>query len=164
MKAWLGQIGDRAAAQWRWFWGRRKRSGTTADRRGRAGEETAASFLRERGWKIIARNWWHQGDELDVVAWDGEVLVFAEIRTRAARAAVTAYHSVNWRKKRAISRAARAFLRGMAQPPAHFRFDIVEVKVSDGAAPEVLLHANIPLFSKNFHLPRAAARGTRSHG
>jgi putative endonuclease len=110
----------------------------------------AAKFLRERGWKIVARNWCHGRDELDLVAWDGEVLVFGEVRARAAQAVVSGYHSVTIRKKRALGRAARAYLRGLPSPPAHFRFDIVEVKVSDSDQPEVLLHTGIPLFPKNF--------------
>ncbi|HVU38037.1 MAG TPA: YraN family protein [Opitutales bacterium] len=146
MFGWLKSLGQNAAARWRWFWGLRPAGpATAAGERGRLGEEAAALFLRERGWKIIIRNWRHGRDELDVVAWDGEVLVFAEVRARAAHAPVQGYHSVTGRKKHALARAVRAYLRGLPAPPAHFRFDIVEVKVSDGAAPEVVLHAGVPL-------------------
>jgi putative endonuclease len=109
------------------------------------GEQAAAQFVRARGWRIVARNWRHKRDELDIIAWDGEVLVFAEVRAREAGAFVSGYHSVTVRKKKALARAIHAYRRGMAQPPAHFRFDIVEVKVSDGVVGDVLLHSNIPL-------------------
>jgi putative endonuclease len=145
MTGWAGQLGQGITARWRWFWGRRAQSNTVAGERGRLGEEAAAKLVRERGWKIVARNWRHGRDELDLVAWDGAVLVFVEVRARQARAMVSGYHSVTRRKKQALARAIRAYRRGMAQPPAHFRFDIVEVKVSDGVAGEVTLHANIPL-------------------
>jgi putative endonuclease len=155
MDGWLHRLGETITARWRWFWGRRAPPTTATDERGRLGEEAAARFLHDRGWKIIARNWRHGRDELDLVARDGAVLVFCEVRTRAARALVPGYHSVTVRKKRALARAARAYLHGLAEPPAHFRFDIVEVRVSDvGTAPEVLLHGNVPLFSKNFQPAR----------
>lgn len=131
--------------QWRWFWGLRAPTGTAANDRGRWGEDLAAQLVQDRGWKILARNWRHGKDELDLVAWDGSVLVFVEVRTRNARALVPGYYSVTGRKKRAFARAGRAYLRGLPSPPAHFRFDIVEVKVSDGIPPEVLLHSGIPL-------------------
>ncbi len=145
MTGWAAKIRKDITARWRWFWGQRGLPDTLASERGRLGEEAAARFVRQRGWKIVARNWRHGRDELDLVAWDGAVLVFAEVRAREARATVSGYHSVTRRKKNALARAIRAYRRGMAQPPAHFRFDIVEVKVSDGVAGEVLLHANIPL-------------------
>ncbi len=158
MHHWLGQLPEGVAARWRWFWGMRRLPGTTASERGIVGEEAAAQFVRERGWKIVARNWHHGRDELDLVAWDGDVLVFVEVRARGAHAVVSGYHSVTVRKKRALARAIRAYLRGMAEPPLHFRFDIVEVKVSDGMAREVLLHANIPLLPKNFSPARDFGR------
>jgi putative endonuclease len=125
MTGWAGPLHKELTARWRWFWGKRELPDTLAGERGRLGEEAAAQFVRERGWKIVARNWRHGRDELDLVAWDGAVLVFAEVRAREARAVVSGYHSVTRRKKNALARAIRAYRRGMAQPPAHFRFDIV---------------------------------------
>ena len=158
MHHWLGQLPDSLAARWRWFWGLRRRPDTAASHRGQLGEEAAARLVTQRGWKIIARNWRHGRDELDLVAWDGNVLVFAEVRARGAQAVVSGYHSVTGRKTRALARAVKAYLRGMADPPRHFRFDIIEVKVSDGMAHEVLLHANIPLLPKNFSPTRGFGR------
>jgi len=136
-------------ARWRWFWGLRAPVDTDTDQRGRAGEEAAALFVQKQGWKIVARNWRHGRDELDLVAWDGAVLVFAEVRTRKQQALVPGYHSVTGRKKRALGRAVRAYLQGMPSRPANFRFDIVEVKVSDSAPAEILLHSGIPLLPNN---------------
>jgi len=155
MSNWLRQAGENLAGRWRWFWGVRPAGpNTAAGARGRLGEEAAAKYLREKGWKIVVRNWRHGRDELDLVAWDGEVLVFAEVKARAAHAPVQGYHAVTSRKKHALARAVRAYLRGLAAPPAHFRFDIVEVKVSDGVAPEVVLHAGVPLLPNNFQPAR----------
>jgi len=160
MHAWISQWREALAEKWRWFWGLKPQAGSATAVRGRLGEEAAALFLRERGWKIVARNWRHGRDELDLVARDGEVLVFIEVRTRTVQALVPGYHSVTGRKKRALSRAAQAYLQGLAMPPAHFRFDIVEVKVSDSGPPEISLHTGIPLFPKNFQPARGSNRRT----
>ncbi|HTB62011.1 MAG TPA: YraN family protein [Opitutales bacterium] len=141
----VSQLSESVQSRWQWFWGLRGGPSTAASKSGQLGEDAAAQFARARGWKIVARNWRHGRDELDLVAWDGEVLVFAEVRARRASALVSGYHSVTVRKKQALARAIHAYRRGMAQPPAHFRFDIVEVKVSDGVVGEVLFHSNIPL-------------------
>jgi len=146
------------AKRWRWFWGIRTPTGTATDARGRLGEEAAAQFVQNRGWKILARNWRHGRDELDLVAWDGAVLVFGEVRTRTAQALVPGYHSVTGRKKRALARAVRAYLKGLPSPTMHFRFDIVEVRVSDSAPPEVLLHSGVPLLPNNSQSARDPGR------
>jgi putative endonuclease len=152
--------------RWRWFWGLPPPPGADTPQaiRGRQGEEAAAEFLRRSGWAIVARNWRNGRDELDIVARDGPVLVFCEVRARAAQAVVPGYFSVTARKKRAVARAARAYLRGLAEPPAHFRFDILEVRMSDGAVSDVTHHANVPLFPKHFHAARTADRRPFSHG
>jgi putative endonuclease len=150
MHAWWRQQMVNLADKWNWFWGQNSQNRTEKGAIGRFGEESAARFLQNRGWKVVVRNWRHGRDELDIVAWDGTVLVFVEVRTRSSRALVSGYHSVTKRKKRALARAAKAYLRGMPSSPAHFRFDILEVKVSDGGQTELLLHSGIPLFSQNF--------------
>ncbi len=159
MISWLRHAGARLTARWRWFWGIRPAGPQTpAGKQGRLGEEAAARFLQAQGWKIIIRNWRHGRDELDLVAWDGGVMSFIEVKTRQASAPVPGYHAVTHHKKQALARAVRAYIRGLATPPAHFRFDIVEVKVSDDSAPEVVLHAGVPLLSRNFQPARGTAR------
>jgi len=141
--------------RWRWFWGLAPTGPDTASaKRGQLGEAAAAAFLVNQGWKILVRNWRLGREELDVVAWDGDVMVFVEVRTREAKALVPGYFSVTRRKKRAVLRAAKAYLRGLAPPPAHFRFDIVEVRVSDERAPVVRHYANVPLFPRYYHPAR----------
>lgn len=51
---------------------------------GRRGEEVAAAYLAGLGWEIVARNWRTRAGELDIVARDGQWLVFVEVRTRRA--------------------------------------------------------------------------------
>lgn len=130
---------------------------------GDRGERLAAAWLeRERGFAIVARNWRNPHDrreEIDLVARDGEVLVFVEVKARAAAALVPGYHAVDERKKRALRRAIQAYLGALAEKPRTFRFDVVEVSLPAAAArdergkrpePEILHFENVALFSKYF--------------
>ena len=53
-------------------------------RLGRLGEDVAARYLVSRGYEIIARNWTCQAGEADIIARDDDILVFAEVKTRAS--------------------------------------------------------------------------------
>ncbi len=129
---------------------------------GGRGEQRAADWLRgERGFGIVARNWRNPRDrreEIDLVCRDGEVLVFVEVKTRAAGALVSGFHAVDRRKKRVLRRAIAAYLRRLREKPRTFRFDVVEVTSAPNGAgpdeapppPEVRHFENVPLFSKHF--------------
>jgi putative endonuclease len=109
---------------------------------------------RERGFVVVARNWRAPRDrrqELDLVCRDGDVLVFVEVKARAANAMVPGYYAVDARKKRVLRRAIDAYLARLAPAPRTFRFDVVEVATgAEGAAPEILHFENVPLFSKHY--------------
>jgi len=119
--------------------------------RGSFGEREAAKYLRrEKGFHVLIRNWRHGRDEIDLVCRDGEVLVFVEVRTRDAGATVSGYHSVTAKKKQALLRVCRAYLKGLRQRPAHFRFDIVEVRLGNGGSSTIHHFANASLFPAPF--------------
>lgn len=131
--------------------------GGTPSPAGVAGERAAAEFLRhERSFTIVARNWRSprdRRDEIDLVCRDGEVLVFVEVKTRAAGALVPGYYAVNARKKKVLRRACTVYLRALPDKtrPRTFRFDVVEVATrADGGPPEVRHFENVPLFPKSF--------------
>jgi len=137
------------------------RTGGARAEAGADGEQQAAAWLRrERGFTIVARNWRNPRDrreEIDLVCRDGAVLVFVEVKARAAGALVPGYYAVDGRKKRVLRRAIAAYLRRLAGKPHTFRFDVVEVSQFE-AAPEAgsagrseIRHfENVPLFSKHF--------------
>ncbi|HTJ77505.1 MAG TPA: YraN family protein [Rariglobus sp.] len=133
-----------------WFAGIRSASASPT---GVMGERLAGEFLTGKGFKILAKNWrspHDRRDEIDLIAHDGAVLVFIEVKTRAATARVPGYFTVDARKKKVLRRAATAYLRQLHPPPATFRLDIVEVTVCEGHKTEVRHFENIPLFSKHF--------------
>jgi putative endonuclease len=121
---------------------------------GERGERLAAGFLQNQGYVVVARNWRNprdRRDEIDLVCTEGEVVVFVEVKTRAAGALVAGYHAVDARKKKVVRRAATAYLRLLRPAPLTYRFDVVEVSVpADGGAPEVRHYENIELFPKHF--------------
>lgn len=126
-------------------------SGSSRAERGQFGEDLAADYCRrELGFKIITRNWRWKRDELDLVCRDGEVLVFVEVRARAAHALVSGVHSVTASKKKALLRGCKAYINQLQNPPKHVRFDIVDVSIADDGIGEVRHYSNIPLFSKHF--------------
>lgn len=52
---------------------------------GRAGEQRAADYLRERGYEIVGRNWRCSDGEIDLIATHGDVLAIIEVKTRSSR-------------------------------------------------------------------------------
>lgn len=125
---------------------------------GARGEETAAEFLRHRhGFTIVTRNWRSprdRRDEIDLIARDGDVLVFVEVKARSVNALVPGYETIDRRKKRVLRRAVHAYLTSLKAPPRTFRFDVVEVAHSDHLPSQCLHFENIPLFPKGYHVAR----------
>lgn len=120
---------------------------------GEQGERLAAAFLQRRGYVVVARNWRSprdRRDEIDVICRDGAVLVFVEVKTRAAHALVSGFHAVDARKRKVVRRAATFYLRHLRPRPETYRFDVVEVSVVPNGTPEVRHYENVELFPKHF--------------
>ena len=95
---------------------------------GQAAENIAADFLRAKGLEILERNYRRRLGELDIVARDRDVLVIAEVRTRASDQYGGAAASVDPRKQQRIIRAASQLLqqrRDLAR--LRVRFDVIAV-------------------------------------
>lgn len=107
-------------------------SGSARQHQGHAAEALAGQYLEARGLCILAANLHCRAGEIDLVARDGDTLVFVEVRQRTGAAYGGAAASVNRRKQDRLIRAARYFLPQIArhlpgtgrEPPA-CRFDVV---------------------------------------
>ena len=109
-------------------------------RTGLWGERQAAEFLKARGYRILGRRVRVSlRDELDLVARQGEILVFVEVKTRQTEAFGRPLVSVDRRKKHVLSRAAIRYLQQL-KAPVMFRFDVVEVIGRDGDECPVIRH------------------------
>lgn len=101
-------------------------------RAGAEGEDLACRHLRSKGYAILARNFRCRSGEVDVVARDGAVTVFVEVKHRRGGAHGAGYESVTFGKRHRIVRAARLFAcaRGLSEAP--LRFDVVSIDEVDG--------------------------------
>ncbi len=77
---------------------------------GKKGEEMAVAYLRKRGYRILATNWHYHHLELDIVAKDGDVLVFVEVKTRTSSYFGNPEEAVSDQKISRIINAAEAFI------------------------------------------------------
>ena len=92
---------------------------------GLRGEDFAAKHLRALGYIIIARNHRSRYGELDLIARDGNTLVFVEVKTRKSDAYGSPLEAVTAEKQRQISRAALAWLKWKKLLNQRTRFDVV---------------------------------------
>jgi len=109
---------------------------------GKWGEKIAAKYLKKKGYKLLGERV-HIGtrDELDLIARDGEILVFVEVKTRASEKYGSPASSVNRHKRHTLSRAAVRYIKKLRNPRICFRFDVVEVIGKlDAAEPPVVRH------------------------
>lgn len=90
---------------------------------GREYEAKAAEYLRDNGYTIVTRNFTIRGGEIDIVALDGEEIVFVEVRWRSDD---EAEWSVSAPKVAALRRAGHAYLEAMNEDREH-RFDFIAV-------------------------------------
>ena len=128
----------------------RKASGDVA-KTGKLGELLAKRYLsREKGHRILLKNWRSGRDELDLICMDGTVLVFVEVRTRKSGSLVSGYRSIGSGKKKALLRACKQYLWSLRSRPRTFRFDVVDIAVSQEGSPLVHHYENVSLFPKNF--------------
>jgi putative endonuclease len=106
------------------------------DALGDRGENVAARYLRNQGYKIIVRNFRCALGEIDIIARDGDTLVFVEVKTRTDDEP-TPEEQVNGVKQHQITKTAKYYLGryGVPQPPA--RFDVVAIVWPTGRTPQI---------------------------
>lgn len=92
---------------------------------GDRGERAAARFLRRQGYKILARKQRSRLGELDLVALDGETIVFVEVKTRASTDAGQPAEAVTPAKQQKLTRLALGFLKAHGLLDHSVRFDVV---------------------------------------
>ena len=120
-------------------------SGATSEesatrRLGALGERLAAEFLARKGFGLVAANFIVPvgrnsrgaliSTEIDLIAYDGETLVFLEVKTRSSDEFAAPERAVDLRKQRQITRAARAYRR-IFRIEGAFRYDVVSIVLPD---------------------------------
>lgn len=119
-----------------------------AQQTGVRGETYAYWYLRRHGYVFIARNYTVPGikGEIDLVGYDGPVLVFVEVKTRSVDPAnpplAKPEEAVTFEKRRNLSRMARQFLAERRMAQAVCRFDVLAIETTPGVKPTVRLLKN----------------------
>jgi len=99
---------------------------------GARGEKLAASLLRQKGYKILERNFRCRLGEIDIVAQDGDTLVFVEVKTRWSEKFGPPEEAVTARKLRSIEKTGQYFRLLHPGLPEAERIDVVAIEL-DGA-------------------------------
>ncbi len=97
---------------------------------GKLGEELALKKVKRLGYKCIARNYRCALGEIDLIAKDGDCLVFIEIKTRRGRSLGSIKEVIDKRKKRQLSKVALAYLKSNNYCDVKSRFDVVAISLN----------------------------------
>ena len=98
---------------------------------GAKGERLALRFLCQRGYKIIARNFSCRFGEIDIIARQGKVTVFIEVKTRSSCEFGLPEDSIRAKKMKHLLRCAQSYIKNHADPEEDFRFDVVSIVLGD---------------------------------
>ncbi len=106
---------------------------------GKAGEESAIVFLKDNGYKILARNYKSKFGEIDIIAKDKDTVCFIEVKTRRTGRFGAPQEAVLKSKQRKISRVAVNFLKENKLLDERARFDVVSFVYSDNGIKQNLI-------------------------
>jgi putative endonuclease len=95
---------------------------------GQRGEAVAEEFLRTHRYTIVARNYRCRLGEIDLVALDGPVIVFVEVRSRRGERMGTPLESVDGRKQARVARVAQQFCAAHGWTDRDARFDVIGIR------------------------------------
>ena len=119
---------------------------------GKLGEAYAAAYLEQSGYRLVAANFTLPvgrnlrgavvNAEIDLVAYDGSTLCFVEVKTRASDSFAPPQVNVDRRKRRQISRAARAYRQMLGVEDQPHRYDVITVVLNDASTPRIELLRN----------------------
>jgi putative endonuclease len=120
---------------------------------GQRGEELAAAYLLQAGYKIVAANFSVPvgrnkvgaliNVEIDLVAYEGKTLCFVEVKSRASDWFAPPEANVDRRKQRQIARAARAYRRMFDVEGEPYRYDVVTIVMSEGTGESLELEIEL---------------------
>ena len=108
-------------------------------RLGDRGEDLAARFLRGNGYRILARNYRCPCGEIDLIARDGEIIVFVEIKGRSTRRFGSPLEAITPVKRRRLAVTAHHYLTACSLGSARTRFDVVGIRWMPGGSGECTL-------------------------
>jgi len=104
---------------------------------GKRGEDVAVTFLESKDIQILERNYHFMKAEIDIVAYNGRQIIFAEVKTRTSTKFGEPEEAVSEKKKKNMYAAAEAWLYERKMDGAPVRFDIISVVIREGEEPRI---------------------------
>jgi putative endonuclease len=95
---------------------------------GQSGELIALQYIEDTGYRILAKNWRYKHLEVDIIAMDGSILVFVEVKTRRSSSYGLPHEAVGYRKQQQLDRAANLYI-SYIKHAGEIRFDIVSILI-----------------------------------
>lgn len=92
---------------------------------GKYGEDRAVKFLRKSGYRIIERNFRNRLGEIDIIARDGEVITFVEVKSRQDNQFGSPLEAIDHRKMHQLGKVALSFIKARGLSEARCRFDVL---------------------------------------
>lgn len=109
---------------------------------GQQAEDAAAKFLRRKGYRILDRNVRAGRNEIDIIAKDGDTLVFVEVRSRTADDGFLPEDSIRAVKQAHCRRAAEHYVARLKGPTPYCRIDVVAVLLLPNEKPRITHYEN----------------------
>lgn len=98
---------------------------------GKKSESLAVRYLKKNGYKILERNYRNKLGEIDIIAKEGETLVFVEVKARKTHVFGNPKWAVTSKKQRKISMVALYYLKASKQAHVKARFDVVALSLAE---------------------------------
>lgn len=113
---------------------------------GRRGEDLAQRYLESQGLVVVDRNWStvDAHGEIDIIAWEGDILVFVEVKSRTSSEYGDPARALDRVKRRAMTQATYRYRRVLGIPSEMCRYDLVTIV---GVDPPLLRHERGALLS-----------------
>ena len=107
------------------------------DELGRRGEDLAAHFLEDAGYRLIERNWRCRQGEIDIVAERGDTIVFVEVKTRSSLAFGHPFEAITASKLARLRGLAGAWCAERSPSATRIRLDAIAVVAPRGQRPQI---------------------------
>lgn len=98
---------------------------------GKKNEKLATGFLKRNGFRILQKNFRAPGGEIDIIAADGNMFVFVEVKARRSDRYGHPKLAITPTKQRHLSAAAMTYLKKMGQTGSRARFDVITIQYAD---------------------------------